>query len=79
MRSSAVAAVPALTQALRDEDVEVRVNVVIALARLGESAYDAIPMLTEVLRDESERVRQHAVYALKQIGTLKAESALNQL
>ena len=72
-------AVPALTQALRDEDVEVRVNAVIALSRLGESASDAVPMLTEVLLDESDRVREHAVYALEQIGTPEAASVLNQL
>lgn len=62
------AAVPALVGALNDPDAEVRVEVILALVKLGPAARDAAPKLGEMARDDpDEAVRASAGRALEKI------------
>ena len=61
-------AVPALIDALADEDASVRRNAAWALGRMGEPAKAAAPILIEMLTDEDASVRARAVGALRQMG-----------
>jgi len=65
-------AVPALTQAFRDENKDVRGSAAIALANIGK---DAVPTLIELLQDQEWRIRSNAAVALVQIGTPEAIKA----
>ena len=60
-------AVPALIEALQDEEGYVRQWVTMALGSIGPSAEAAIPALTEALLDEDEDVRDEASQALDRI------------
>ena len=63
------AAVPALAQALKDEDEWVRANAAEALGRIGPEAKAAVPALIQALKNEDVlRVRWGAAEALGQIG-----------
>ncbi|HXV22785.1 MAG TPA: HEAT repeat domain-containing protein, partial [Alphaproteobacteria bacterium] len=62
------AAVPALTDALRDERSTVRAGAAEALGEIGGDAESGIPALTAALRDEDDQVRQSAAGALGEIG-----------
>ncbi|MGC8880568.1 MAG: HEAT repeat domain-containing protein, partial [Anaerolineae bacterium] len=59
------AAVPALIEALRDEDEDVRQAAAEALGKIGDAA--AVPALIEALRDEDMWVRRAAAEALGKI------------
>jgi HEAT repeat protein len=66
-------AVPALIDALKDEDWRVREAAVEALRKIGPPA---LPALIEMLKDKREWVRQATVQALGEIGDSRATSAL---
>ena len=59
--------VPALTNALYDQQFMVRYYATMALGKLGPAAIQATPALTELLRDPDHSVRQGAAIALQQI------------
>jgi hypothetical protein len=68
MGPEAKAAVPALANALKDQDILVRAAAAEALGKMGPAAKAAVPALNEALQDDSEAVRRYAEYALEQIG-----------
>ena len=70
------AAVPALTEALKDEDHNVRQGAIVALGSIGPTAKD-VPALIRALKDEDAQVRDIAAGALAGIGPA-AVSALAQ-
>ena len=61
------AAVPALIQALRGRDTDVRSRAAQVLGLIGPEAQAAAPTLVEVLRDPEARVRVRAAEALWQV------------
>jgi HEAT repeat protein len=63
----AVAAVPALIEALKDPVDVVRYPVCVALREIGPGAIAAVPALTELLDDRSEDVAHMARKAIKAI------------
>ncbi len=65
--SKAKAAVPALIEALKDEDYEVRWRATQALGQIGRDAKAAVPALIEILKDKNVMVRQGAAQALGEI------------
>lgn len=67
-------AVPALIDALRSPNPEMRMQAADTLARIGPGASQAVPSLTELLDDEDVRVRKSAARALGQIGPKAAEA-----
>ena len=69
-------AVPALIDALSDEDRGVRKSVVLTLARIGPEAEEAVPALVRALRDSDKYVRGKASHALQRINTAEARGAL---
>jgi HEAT repeat protein len=69
-------AIPALIQALQDEDRDVRQAAAEALGQIGDP--QAIPALIQALQDEDRDVRQAAAEALGQIGDPQAIPALIQ-
>ena len=71
-------AVPAVIEALRSANSEVRSHAAKALEHMGEAAKDAVPALIEALSDENEMVRMRAVLALKKIGTPEAMVAVEK-
>jgi HEAT repeats len=72
-------AVPALSQALKSDRVEVRASAAYALGQIGQAAYAAVPNLVMVLRDDSSNdVRAIVAYTLGRIGS-KAEAAVPEL
>ncbi|MBN2474576.1 MAG: HEAT repeat domain-containing protein [Pirellulales bacterium] len=64
----AKAAVPALIEALSDENAETRGEILLALAAIGPEAKAAVPAAGKALQDEDMNVRYAACYALGQIG-----------
>jgi len=58
--------VPALIQALQNEDKDVRVNAVVTLGQIESE--DVVPVLIEALQDQDEWVRVNAAWALGQRG-----------
>ncbi|MBX3467518.1 MAG: HEAT repeat domain-containing protein [Planctomycetes bacterium] len=75
-RSTAVAAVPALTAALADPDARVRGLAASALGKIGAPAAAAIPGLCALLQDDLPATRVLVAAALGQIGDPGAVSAL---
>ena len=65
--SGAKDAVPALMQALKDQDEWVRGNAARALGWIGSGAKDAVPALIQALQDQDAQVRFAAAYALGQV------------
>ena len=63
-----IGAVPALIEALRDPDSEVRRGAAGALGQVGPEAIGAVPALIEALRDPDSEVRRGAAGALGQVG-----------
>ncbi len=59
--------VPALIQALKDKQSDVRLSAAIKLGSIGEQARDAIPALEAAHRDRDARVREAAHRALSRI------------
>ena len=71
-------AVPALIEALGDENPQTRNEVLFALAAIGPGAEAAVPAATDALNDPDANVRYSACYALGKIGAaaMPAEAAL---
>ena len=57
--------IPALVEALRDPEVQVRANAAHALARLDTLPAEAIPLLVACTADASDGLRMNAAMALK--------------
>ena len=67
MGPAAKAAVPDLTQALKDVSPDVRREAAAALGQIGPAAKLAAPALTELLKDKDEGVRREAAETLEKI------------
>jgi len=61
-------AIPALTEALTDESVDVRRTAAMALERIGPAAKSAIPALITTLKGDDEEMRSLALRCLTDIG-----------
>jgi HEAT repeat protein len=59
--------VPALIEAFKDKDANVRLSAANGLGYFGEQAKDAIPTLEAGLRDSDSRIREAASTALTRI------------
>ena len=70
-KGDAAQAVPALIEALKDKQGDVRWSAAIGLGYFGEQARDAIPALQEAQRDRDARVREAASVALSRIDPTK--------
>src|SRR5436309_2371335 len=68
MGEQAQAAIPALIDALRDEDVRVRRMITAALGEIGPPSRTGVPVLVHCLRDRNEVVRRRAALALSEMG-----------
>jgi HEAT repeat protein len=66
-KREAAKVVPALVEALKDSQDDVRWSAAIGLGYFGEEAHDAIPALQEAQRDPDARVREAAGVALSRI------------
>ena len=66
--------VPALIDALKDPNPDVRVQAARSLARMGDSGKAAVPILIERLHDPNEEVRQASARALGQMGAAAADA-----
>ena len=69
-------AAPALAEALKDADREVRQNAAQALGYIGPGAKGAAPALVAALQDKEWPVRRSAAFALGKVGSLDAEEPL---
>ena len=63
-------AVPALIQALKDEDKNVRIVAIAILGEIGSEATEAIPFLAEFLKDQSDENRDSRVMVVNTLGKL---------
>src|SRR5262249_6959938 len=66
-RGDAAQVVPALIEALKDKDGDVRRSAALGLGSFGEQARDAIPALQMARHDRDGRVREAAGIALSRI------------
>ncbi len=66
--------IPALIDALEDEDDEVRKGAAYSLGTFGEDARDAVPALRAMSKDSNDEVRKAAGVALKFIEPEKNSS-----
>jgi HEAT repeat protein len=66
-KGDAAQAVPALIEALKDKDGDIRWSAAIGLGYFGDQARDAIPALQAAQRDRDARVREAAGVALSRI------------
>jgi HEAT repeat protein len=66
-KGEAAKVVPALTEALKDKEGDVRWSAAIGLGYFGDQAREAIPALQAAQRDRDARVRQAAGVALSRI------------
>jgi HEAT repeat protein len=66
-KGDAAQVVPALTEALKDTDGDVRRSAAIGLGTFGDQAKDAIPALQKAQHDPDARVREAAGVALSRI------------
>ena len=66
-KGDAAKVVPALIEALKDTEGDIRWSAAIGLGYFGEQARDAIPALQAAQRDRDARVRQAAGVALSRI------------
>lgn len=71
-------AVPALIQALKNPQENIRANAALAIGQIGTEASAAIPALIGLLDDKSNVVQINVAYALGQMGWM-AEAALPAL
>ena len=67
---------PALIEALKDEDRDVKKLAGNTLRKIGPEAKEAVPALIEALKDEGGWVRNSAAKALEKINTPEAQKAL---
>ena len=65
-------AVPALTDALKSKEVEVRGAAAHALGEIGPGAQSVIEALTGLLKDEDAYVRLQAVWCVRKVGKVAA-------
>lgn len=72
----AAAAVPALTEALKDEDPGCRLQAAVALGEIGPAAKAAVPALIAALEEKERSVNYGAAFALGRIGDPQAAAAL---
>ncbi len=70
-KADAAKVVPALIEALKDKDDDIRWSAAIGLGSFGEQAKDAIPALQEAQHDRDARVREAAGVALSRIDPAK--------
>src|SRR5262245_28500807 len=63
-KGDAAQVVPALIEALKDKEADIRRSAAIGLGTFGEQARDAIPALQATLNDSDARVREAAAKAL---------------
>jgi HEAT repeat protein len=68
MGEQAQGGVPALVDAMRDKDPQVRRMIIAALSEIGPAAKTAVPALVGSLRDRCEAVRRRAAIALAELG-----------
>ena len=66
-KGDAAQTVPALIEALKDKENDIRWSAAIGLGNLGESAKEAIPALQAAQSDRDARVREAAGVALSRI------------
>ena len=66
-KSEAEKVIPALTEALKSKDEDIRVSAALGLGNFGEQAKDAIPALQAAQRDRDARVKEAAGKALSRI------------
>jgi HEAT repeat protein len=66
-KGDAAKVIPALIEALKDKDSDVRWSAAIGLGHFGELAKDAIPALQAMQGDRDARVREAAGIALSRI------------
>ena len=67
-KGDAATAVPALTEALKDKENDVRLSAAIGLGYFGDRAKDSIPLLQDAeKKDRDARVREAAGVALSRI------------
>jgi HEAT repeat protein len=66
-KGDATRVVPALIEALKDKEGDVRRSAAIGLGYYGAEARDAIPALQELQNDRDARVREAAAVALSRI------------
>jgi len=74
-KGDAAKVVPALIEALKDKDGDVRWSAAIGLGTFGEKATDAIPALQAAHDDRDARVREGARVALSRIDPEKFPAA----
>jgi len=74
----AKAAVPNLSEALKDEGEDVRRAAAEALGKIGPEAKSAMPVLIETLSDEELYVRKNAAEVLDKINSPEAMKALKE-
>jgi HEAT repeat protein len=77
-KGDAVQIVPAMIEALKDKEVDVRWSAAIGLGYFGDSAKEAIPALQAVLTDRDARVREAAGVALSRIDSTRFSSPSKQ-
>jgi HEAT repeat protein len=73
---AAKTAAPALAEALKDGERDVRMNAAQSLGYIGPGAKVAAPALITALQDKDSLVRRAAAFALGKVGSLEAEGAL---
>lgn len=74
-KGDAARVVPALTEALKDKEGDVRASAAIGLGYFGGQARDAVPALQEARHDKDARVREAAGVALSRIDPSLAPKA----
>jgi HEAT repeat protein len=75
-RGDAARVVPALMEALKDRDADIRWSSAIGLGYFGDQARDAIPALQAAQHDRDARVREAAGVALSRIDPTKFTAPL---
>jgi HEAT repeat protein len=73
-KGDAAQVVPALIEALKDKDGDIRWSAAIGLGYFGDQARDAIPALQAAQRDRDARVREAAGVALSRIDPTRFRS-----
>jgi HEAT repeat protein len=74
-KGDAAQVVPALIEALKDRDSDIRWSAAIGLGNFGEQARDAIPALQTAQHDHDARVREAAGVALTRIDPVQFPAA----